>query len=129
MNRTEFWNLIEEARVISNHDLETQKQSLRTRLQVLPLEDLLAFDQHLGTAFCQAHRSDLRSAVMFIGLPSGEGEFYELMDWLIAQGEATYTTVCATPELLPDVVRAAFPEEEDPEPYLEGLGSIAVEIY
>jgi hypothetical protein len=112
MDRSEFWKLIEETRAASQGDCEQLVELLQRRLQALPAEQIVRFKVILDELMAESYTWELWAAGYLINGGCSDDGFDYFRAWLIAQGEAIFTSALKDPETLADYPDE-FPEEVD----------------
>lgn len=123
MEKVDFWRLIESAKVAGGADCEGQTEALVTRLERLPADEIVAFDQIFSTLHAEAFRWDLWGAAYVINGGCSDDGFFYFRSWLIGQGRSVYENALDDPETLAD--SDVEPEEAE----CEELGYAAARAY
>lgn len=140
MDREQFWGLIEQARTDTGGDCAPPGHGrcpvaihVAAQLAVLPLGQVVAFEQVLREVQAESYRYDLWGAAVLIN-DGGRGDdgFEDFRGWLIGQGQRTYQAALQNPDSL-----ASHPRVCSRDPRLlwhdplecQAMLSIAVEAY
>jgi len=101
MTDDQFWDHIRAARAA---DPEEHAENLADRLSELPVADILAFGRRWVDLQDRALTRDVWGAAYLINGGCEADELPEFLDWLILQGEVTYTAAVTNPDSLADAV-------------------------
>lgn len=66
MNRDEFWQIIETARLATDNDPDAQSEAIEAHLRTLPDGELIAFHTHFDTLYAPTYRMNLWGAAYII---------------------------------------------------------------
>ncbi|MFJ9676868.1 DUF4240 domain-containing protein [Streptomyces sp. NPDC101194] len=119
MDRTDFWNLIDDARaqVTDPTDAEAVVERARELLAARPVEEIVAAQQLLWDLMAASYRAPLWAAAYTINGGCSDDGFDYFRGWLTAQGREVFERVVADPDTLAElpVIRAAAAEGEEVE--------------
>ncbi len=104
MDKTQFWRLIEDAKVKSGGECEEQAELLQSSLLLLSVEEIAAFDKTFNEFRAAAYRWDLSGAHTLINGGSDDG-FEYFRWWLIGQGREMFESALAQPDDLADLIK------------------------
>lgn len=122
MDQSQFWQIIEQAKQESGGDGERQVELVKSQLNMLPLEDVKAFERIYQFYHGRSYNKWLWRAIdQFVGFVSDDS-FHYFRAWLIAQGEGIFREVVQHPGRVGEFV--------DPDNYwLEELNYVAYDVY
>lgn len=136
MEITDFWRLIEAAKVKSRGVCEAQAETLRALLADLPAEEIAEFNRIFIELHQRAYQGNLWEAGSIINSDQGSSDgFIYFRSWLIGQGQAMYERALEDPETLAEV--GVAPREADCEElmyaawfaYDDKTGDVPTEMY
>ena len=104
MDKTAFWEMIEESRQ-EGRFCEAQAAHLRARLAGLDLAEIVSFQQHLWARMAEAYRGDLWAFAYIVNGGCSDDGFCVFRGWLIAQGREFFEEVLRVPELVAERVQ------------------------
>ncbi len=126
MDETEFWALVDGARVDADGDPEEQADLLVERLVLLDPETVLDFARHFEARYQRAYRWDLWGAAWVLLDGASDDAFDFFRCWLIGQGREVFEGALHDPDALAELL-GDFDEEIDGDG--EDLGYAADEAY
>jgi len=100
-----FWSIID-ATVPFADDGDRQLESLRLRLEALPVEDVAAFQAQFDRKKAEAYTWDLWGAAFVIHGGASDDGFDYFRCWLISRGRAFYEAALAKPDSLASLIPA-----------------------
>ena len=108
MNRSEYWQLISDARCRAlagsvDGTLESQAAFLRSWIEVWPFETRFVFQRHTLELLHQAYSWDLWGAALVMAGIVTDDAFCDFRYWLLSMGQETYDMALADPESLVSV--------------------------
>ena len=112
MSRSQFWQLIEDAKLKSEGDCDAQVELLEAALLELEPELIIGFDRILDDLRDAAFRWDLWGAAYLINGGCSDDCFVYFGCWLIAQGQEVYENALKDPDSLADVIEPDFADAE-----------------
>ena len=128
MDKSQFWQLIENALAKSSGECEGQAAALKTSLSLLPMEKLIAFERIFTEYRNAAYRWDLWGAAVMLNGGSSDDGFEYFRWWLIGQGQAVFEGALADPDSLADLIKADI-EWGDAWLECESIAYVAAEVY
>ncbi len=105
MDKAQFWQLMEDAKIKCGGECEAQAELLRSSLLLLPAEEIAAFDKIFSEVRASAYRWDLWGAAYLINGGCSDDGFEYFCWWLIGQGQAMFEAALADPDSLADFIR------------------------
>lgn len=100
MEDTEFWRLVERAKLRAGAQVYARNFTWRDELNALDDSTLHAFHERFLQAHRQAYRADLAAACSLAMGTDSDDAFERFRNWLISDGEKTFTEVLANPDRL-----------------------------
>ncbi len=117
-----FWAIIAAARATAGDEMEARVAALTQQLQDLSPETIQAFQNKYDEFINRTDRWDLWGAAYLMNGGCSDDGFRYFRDWLISEGEPTWTAALANPDSL-----AAVPAQDYFE--LESFGYAAMRVY
>ncbi len=122
MDQTQFWHIIEQAKVESAGDQARQVELVKDQLRALSLEEVGVFDR-----IFHAYHSRSYSAALWRTLnelrDTGDDGYEYFRAWLIGQGQGVFSEVTQHPGRLHEFIEA------DGDWWLEDLWYVAEMVY
>lgn len=100
MSEDVFWDLIQASIDEADGDVDRQVKAMEQHLSLLPLQDVIAFQNRYRYFRGLAYTWELWGAIYIINGGCGDDEFCYFRDWLIAQGSNVYENALENPEWL-----------------------------
>ena len=123
MNKAAFWEIIETTNKQSLGDQDKYCEILKGKLEALPLEEVIEFNNYFKTHHLFAYRKDLWGAAMIIKHFCDVDAFHDFRNWLISNGREIYTYGLYGPDHLVEIVSEGMKCE------FKGLDCVAEEVY
>lgn len=112
MDKAQFWQLIEDAKLGGEGDCDAQADLVESALLKLEPEEIIGFDRILDDLRDAAYRWDLWGAAYLINGGCSYDCFVYFGCWLIMQGQEVYANALNDPDSLADVIEPDFAKAE-----------------
>ncbi len=103
MSDERFWSIIDSTVPFAD-DSDRQLESLRLRLEALPVEDVAAFQAQFDRKKADAYSWDLWGAAFIIHGGASDDGFDYFRCWLISRGRTFYEAALAKPDSLASLI-------------------------
>lgn len=101
MKESEFWRIIDRSREgVSWLDERSQSENLRTLLQPLSSEQLIAFSTLFQMVRGELYRWDVWEVGIIIHQGMSDSGFEYFREWIVSQGRSFYSQVQADPKVI-----------------------------
>jgi len=100
MTRDEFWTLVGKVHDTCKGNFDDKVEMLETELGYLPLDEVLAFEDHFGHCMIQSYTWPLWGAAYVINGGCSDDSFMDFRAELISLGRERFEGVLADPETL-----------------------------
>ena len=100
MDRGPFWQIVGDARSATGQDDLAFLRSIRTRLERMSLDEIVAFEGIREDLMAESYRNDLWAAAYIINGGCSDDGFDYFRAWLIAQGRDVFDLALADPASL-----------------------------
>ena len=104
MKKEKFWTIIENTNQQSQGDRDKYCEILKEKLEALPLNEVIEFNDYLCSYQSLAYRTDLWEAGTIINGCCTDDGFAYFTNWLISAGRTVYEDALYNPESLVDVL-------------------------
>ncbi|MCC9648582.1 DUF4240 domain-containing protein [Rubrivivax sp. JA1029] len=103
MEEKAFWSLVERAKARAGSDINSRPAVLQELLQELSLPDIQAFQRRYESYLLLANSRELWGAAYLMNGGSSDDGFKYFRDWLISEGQATFTEALTAPDSLAQI--------------------------
>jgi len=108
VDRTVFWNLMEQTKRVDKDNLDKQFELLIQELVKFSEADLISFDGIFSELMSRAYDWNLWAAAYIINCGCSDDGFTDFRAWLIGQGQAIFEKALEDPESLVDIVEYPY---------------------
>ncbi len=113
MTEANFWAIIDRACESDAESADEWDQRLQAELELLPADDIVAWNHRFDHFAAQAYTTDLWGAAYLINGGASDDGFYYFRCWLIGMGRAVYESALRNPDTLADVVKPEIMAEAE----------------
>lgn len=103
MDRSEFWNLIDNARENAQGINNVMREKLEQKLRRLSSQAVMSFSQHYYELLRKAYSWKLAGPACLIGCGIPSDSFLDFCGWLIALGQERYEQILSEPDRLAEM--------------------------
>jgi hypothetical protein len=101
MTRDDFWSII--GSPLPSDDISTHVENIQATLSQQPPEDIVDFERHMASLLVSSYTWTLWGAAYLINGGCSDDGFDYFRGWLIAHGQALFSTALANPDDLADI--------------------------
>lgn len=109
MNRSEFWQLIDDLIIKTSGDLDLFEERLDDHLSSRSGEEILDFATHFAQLLADTCTSDIHGAALIIGCGNSEDGFLDFRRWIVLQGRSSFEQIMRDPDWLGDYAPQSDP--------------------
>ena len=103
MDEPRFWAIVDRT-AVHESDPERQVEALRSELEALSAEDVVAFRNAFEAQLARAYTWDLWAAASIVHGGASDDGFEYFRRWMVSQGRAVFERLLARPDDLPDLL-------------------------
>lgn len=107
MDETRFWAIVDRT-AVHGSDPERQVEALRSELEALSAEDVVAFRNAFEAQLARAYTWDLWAVAYVAHGGASDDGFEYFRRWMVSKGRTVFERLLARPDDLPDLLVAGF---------------------